>query len=266
MGLRGNRVQFTPDLMPADILGSEVLETASDGTRQFRFVQGPVFCQLLMADEINRASPRTQSALLQAMQEKSVTVAGQDRPLGVPFHVLATQNPIEQEGTYPLPEAQLDRFLLEIQVPYPDRSTERDILLATTGAQEAEVSAVFDSGQLLAAQALIRRMPVGEAIVELILDLVRAFRPEDPTAPAQVRENMRWGPGPRAAQALMLAVRARALLRGAYAPSAQDVSDLAPAVLNHRMALGFGARAGGITQLELIGAVTQMILEKKAET
>jgi MoxR-like ATPase len=183
MGLHGNRVQFTPDLMPADILGSEVLETASDGTRQFRFVQGPVFCQLLMADEINRASPRTQSALLQAMQEKSVTVAGQDRPLGVPFHVLATQNPIEQEGTYPLPEAQLDRFLLEIQVPYPDRSTERDILLATTGAQEAEVSAVFDSGRLLAAQALIRRMPVGEAIVELILDLVRAFRPEDPTAP-----------------------------------------------------------------------------------
>ena len=266
MGLHGNRVQFTPDLMPADILGSEVLETASDGTRQFRFVQGPVFCQLLMADEINRASPRTQSALLQAMQEKSVTVAGQDRPLGVPFHVLATQNPIEQEGTYPLPEAQLDRFLLEIQVPYPDRSTERDILLATTGAQEAEVSAVFDSGQLLGAQALIRRMPVGEAIVELILDLVRAFRPEDPTAPAQVRENMRWGPGPRAAQALMLAVRARALLRGAYAPAAQDVCDLAPAVLNHRMAMGFGARAGGITQLELIGAVTQMIIEKKAET
>jgi MoxR-like ATPase len=220
---------------------------------------------LLMADEINRASPRTQSALLQAMQEKSVTVAGQDRQLGVPFHVLATQNPIEQEGTYPLPEAQLDRFLLEIQVPYPDRSTERDILLATTGAQEAEVSAAFDPDQLLAAQALIRRMPVGEAIVELILDLVRAFRPEDPSAPAQVRENMRWGPGPRAAQALMLAVRARALLRGAYAPSAQDVSDLAPAVLNHRMALGFGARARGITQLELIGDVTQMILEKKAE-
>ncbi|MDA9012386.1 AAA family ATPase, partial [Planktomarina temperata] len=160
MGLRGNRVQFTPDLMPADILGSEVLETASDGARQFRFIEGPVFCQLLMADEINRASPRTQSALLQAMQEKSVTVAGRDRPLGVPFHVLATQNPIEQEGTYPLPEAQLDRFLLEIQVPYPDRATERDILLATTGAQEAEVSAVFDPDQLLAAQALIRRMPV----------------------------------------------------------------------------------------------------------
>jgi MoxR-like ATPase len=250
--------------MPADILGSEVLETASDGTRQFRFIEGPVFCQLLMADEVNRASPRTQSALLQAMQEKSVTVAGRDRPLGVPFHVLATQNPIEQEGTYPLPEAQLDRFLLEIQVPYPDRATERDILLATTGAQEAEVSAVFDPEQLLAAQALIRRMPVGEAIVELILDLVRAYRPEDPTAPERVRENMRWGPGPRAAQALMLAVRARALLRGAYSPSAQDVADLAPAVLNHRMALGFGARARGITQLELIDEVTQMIVEKQA--
>ena len=181
----------------------------------------------------------------------------------MPFHVLATQNPIEQEGTYPLPEAQLDRFLLEIQVPYPDRATERDILLATTGAQEAEVSAVFDSEQLLAAQALIRRMPVGEAIVELILDLVRAYRPEDPTAPERVRENMRWGPGPRAAQALMLAARARALLRGAYSPSAQDVADLAPAVLNHRMALGFGARARGITQLELIDEVTQMIVEKQ---
>src|SRR6056300_1311071 len=155
MGLRANRVQFTPDLMPADILGSEVLDTGPDGQRSFRFLEGPVFCQLLMADEINRASPRTQSALLQAMQEKSVTVAGRDRPLGVPFHVLATQNPIEQEGTYPLPEAQLDRFLLEIQVPYPDRATERDILLATTGAQEAEVSAVFDPDQLLAAQALI---------------------------------------------------------------------------------------------------------------
>lgn len=184
MGLHGNRVQFTPDLMPADILGSEVLETAADGSRSFRFIQGPVFCQLLMADEINRASPRTQSALLQAMQEKSVTVAGQNRPLGTPFHVLATQNPIEQEGTYPLPEAQLDRFLLEIQVPYPDRATERNILLATTGTEEAVLSAVFDSGQLLAAQTLIRRMPVGDAVMELILDLVRAFRPDDSSAPA----------------------------------------------------------------------------------
>ena len=264
MGLHGNRVQFTPDLMPADILGSEVLETAADGSRSFRFIQGPVFCQLLMADEINRASPRTQSALLQAMQEKSVTVAGQNRPLGTPFHVLATQNPIEQEGTYPLPEAQLDRFLLEIQVPYPDRATERNILLATTGTEEAVLSAVFDPGQLLAAQTLIRRMPVGDAVMELILDLVRAFRPDDSSAPAVVAENMRWGPGPRAAQALMLAVRAQALLRGAFSPSVADVADLASAVLNHRMALGFGARARGVTQLELIADVTEAVVQQKA--
>ena len=263
MGLHGNRVQFTPDLMPTDILGSEVLETGSDGGRSFRFVKGPVFCELLMADEINRASPRTQSALLQAMQEKFVTVAGKNRPLGTPFHVLATQNPIEQEGTYPLPEAQLDRFLLEIQVPYPDRATEREILLATTGNKVAALSAVFNPGQLLAAQTLIRRMPVGDAVVELILDLVRAFRPDDSSAISVVRDNMRWGPGPRAAQALMLAVRAQALLRGAFAPSAVDVAELAPAVLNHRMALGFGARARGMTQLELISEVTEMIVCEK---
>lgn len=263
MGLHGNRVQFTPDLMPTDILGSEVLETGADGGRSFRFVKGPVFCELLMADEINRASPRTQSALLQAMQEKFVTVAGKNRPLGTPFHVLATQNPIEQEGTYPLPEAQLDRFLLEIQVPYPDRATEREILLATTGNKVAALSAVFNPGQLLAAQTLIRRMPVGDAVVEQILDLVRAFRPNDSSATSVVRDNMRWGPGPRAAQALMLAVRAQALLRGAFAPSAVDVAELAPAVLNHRMALGFGARARGMTQLELISEVTEMIVCEK---
>ena len=216
-----------------------------------------------MADEINRASPRTQSALLQAMQEKFVTVAGKNRPLGTPFHVLATQNPIEQEGTYPLPEAQLDRFLLEIQVPYPDRATEREILLATTGNKVAALSAVFNPGQLLAAQTLIRRMPVGDAVVEQILDLVRAFRPNDSSATSVVRDNMRWGPGPRAAQALMLAVRAQALLRGAFAPSAVDVAELAPAVLNHRMALGFGARARGMTQLELISEVTEMIVREK---
>jgi MoxR-like ATPase len=167
LGLDAKRVQFTPDLMPADILGSEVLETATDGSRAFRFLQGPIFCQMLMADEINRASPRTQSALLQAMQEREVTIAGVARPLGRPFHVLATHNPIEQEGTYPLPEAQLDRFLLQIDVAYPTRDEERAILLATTGADTATAPQVFDAGQILAAQSLIRRMPVGEAIVSL---------------------------------------------------------------------------------------------------
>lgn len=244
MGLQGSRIQFTPDLMPADILGSEVLETAADGTRSFRFIEGPVFCQLLMADEINRASPRTQSALLQAMQEREVTIAGRHRPLGVPFHVLATQNPIEQEGTYPLPEAQLDRFLVQIDVPYPDRATERDILLATTGIEDARAAPVFTTGGLLDAQRLLRRMPVGEGIVEMILDLVRACRP-GPDAPQEIRENVSWGPGPRAAQALMMTVRAEALLDGRLAPSPEDVQRMAGPVLSHRMALTFAARARG---------------------
>jgi len=252
MGLHGNRIQFTPDLMPADILGSEVLETASDGSRAFKFIEGPVFCQLLMADEINRASPRTQSALLQAMQEKQVTVAGENRNLAKPFHVLATQNPIEQEGTYPLPEAQLDRFLVQVDVLYPDRDTERDILLATTGVAEEEAHGVFTAEELMAAQVLLRRMPVGESVVEMILDLVRAFRPDEPEASDRIRENVAWGPGPRAAQALMLTVRARALLDGRLAPSVEDVLDMAKPVLSHRMALNFAARARGMSLSDLI--------------
>ncbi len=264
MGLADNRVQFTPDLMPADILGSEVLETATDGTRSFRFVEGPVFCQLLMADEINRASPRTQSALLQAMQEKSVTVAGSNRPLGRPFHVLATQNPIEQEGTYPLPEAQLDRFLVEINVPYPDRQTEKDILIATTGVQDAASVNVFTTEELIAAQKLVRRMPVGEGIVEMILDLVRAFRPGEVDAPSIVRENVSWGPGPRAAQALMLTVRAQALLQGRLAPSAEDVIAMARPVLSHRMALSFSARARGEDLGTIIDEVTASVTRTQA--
>ncbi len=259
MGLDGKRVQFTPDLMPADILGSEVLETGQDGSRAFKFIQGPIFCQLLMADEINRASPRTQSALLQAMQEKSVTVAGQAHLLQAPFHVLATQNPIEQEGTYPLPEAQLDRFLVQIDVPYPDRATERDILLTTTGAEEAVSHAVFSTDELIAAQRLLRRMPVGDAVVEMILDLVRACRPEDETAPQPVRDHVGWGPGPRAAQALMLTVRAAALLDGRLAPNAEDVADMAMPVLGHRMALSFAARARG----ETLDHVIDLVVDQK---
>lgn len=259
MGLKGNRIQFTPDLMPADILGSEVLETGADGTRAFKFIAGPIFCQLLMADEINRASPRTQSALLQAMQERQVTVAGEDRPLEAPFHVLATQNPIEQEGTYPLPEAQLDRFLVQIDVPYPERDTEREILLATTGATEAEAHQVFTADELIEAQQLLRRMPVGESVLENILDLVRAFRPEDSSAGELVRENVAWGPGPRAAQALMLTVRARAMLQGRLAPDADDVAALAQPVLSHRMALNFAARARGETLTDLISATVESV-------
>lgn len=264
MGLNGNRVQFTPDLMPADILGSEVLDTAADGSRAFKFIPGPIFCQLLMADEINRASPRTQSALLQAMQEKMVTVAGEDRKLDAPFHVLATQNPIEQEGTYPLPEAQLDRFLVQIDVAYPDRDTERAILLSTTGIEEEDAHQVFTVSELIAAQTLLRRMPVGEGVVEMILDLVRAFRPDTPGALDRVRDTVAWGPGPRAAQALMMTVRARALLQGRLAPSPEDVLDMAKPVLTHRMALNFSARARGEDLGGLIDEVTQSMLRAKA--
>ena len=259
MGLSGNRIQFTPDLMPSDILGSEVLETAPDGSRAFRYVEGPIFAQLLMADEINRASPRTQSALLQAMQEHEVTVAGQTRKLPAPFHVLATQNPIEQEGTYPLPEAQLDRFLVKIDVDYPDRETERAIVLATTGGAEAEARAVFDPESMMAAQAVVRRMPVGDGVVDLILDLVRACRPDNPDAPDSVRKHVAWGPGPRAAQALMLLVRAQALLEGRLAPDQSDVTRLARPVLGHRMALSFAARAEGVMLENVIDEVAARV-------
>jgi len=264
MGLSTNRVQFTPDLMPGDILGAEVLEAADDGGRRFRFIEGPIFCQLLMADEINRASPRTQSALLQAMQERQVTIAGQERVLDVPFHVLATQNPIEQEGTYPLPEAQLDRFLVQITVDYPDRETEREVLLATTGAEELQAEAVFSGAELVAAQEVVRRIPVGDAVMDLILDLVRSGRPGEADAPQLVRDYVSWGPGPRAAQALMLAVRARALLSGRLAPGVDDVEALARPVLRHRMALGFAARAEGIDLLDVIDAMVARAIRSEA--
>ena len=245
LGLDSARIQFTPDLMPADILGSEVLDMRADGTRAFRFVEGPVFTQLLMADEINRASPRTQSALLQAMQEGEVTIGGQHRPLGRPFHVLATQNPIEQEGTYPLPEAQLDRFLVQVDIDYPDRDTERAILLATTGLDRDRPHGVLDAGSLIEAQRLVRAMPVGEGVTAAILDLVRAARPGSDEAPGWLGDTLVWGPGPRAAQALMLLTRARAVLQGRFAPTLDDGAAMAAPVLRHRMALSFAARARG---------------------
>jgi MoxR-like ATPase len=245
-GLEDKRVQCTPDLMPADIIGSEVLEEHEDGRRSFRFIPGPVFCQLLMADEINRASPRTQSALLQAMQEHRVTVAGQTHDLPRPFHVLATQNPLEQEGVYPLPEAQLDRFLMEIDIGYPDLEAERQMLLATTGSEVSEAEPVLNAEDLMRAQRLVRRVPVGDGVVQTILDLVRNGRPDSTDLP-EIEQQVAWGPGPRATQALMLAVRARALLGGRYAPSVDDVVALAGPVLRHRMAINFGARADGVT-------------------
>jgi len=258
LGLAEKRIQFTPDLMPADILGAEILDESDDGKRQFRFVPGPVFCQLLMADEINRASPRTQSALLQAMQEHHITVAGVRHDLPSPFHVLATQNPIEQEGTYPLPEAQLDRFLLEIDIGYPDLEAERKMLFATTGTKEQTAPALLSRQELMAAQNLVRLIPVGESVSEAILKLVRLARPGK-DADKFINENVTWGPGPRASQSLMLGVRAKALLDGRLAPSIEDVLDLANPALRHRMALSFSARADGHTIDSLIDYLKSQI-------
>ncbi len=253
LGLDSRRVQCTPDLMPADIIGSEILDENEDG-RSFRFIPGPVFTQVLMADEINRASPRTQSALLQAMQEREVSVAGRTYALPSPFHVLATQNPIEQEGTYPLPEAQLDRFLLQVNIGYPDPDAERQMLLVTTGLEDRTPTQVMDAAQLMDAQQLVRRLPVGESVVDAILALVRSGRP-DTTDREDVANWVAWGPGPRASQALMLATRARALLQGRISPSIDDVIALAPAVLRHRMALNFAARAEGRTLDDVIDSL-----------
>ena len=257
LGLAERRVQFTPDLMPADIIGSEVMDQAADGKRSFRFIKGPVFAQLLMADEINRASPRTQSALLQAMQEYHVTVAGERHDLPRPFHVLATQNPLEQEGTYPLPEAQLDRFLMQIDVNYPEVDAERRILIETTGTGTTKVAAVIDAKRLQAMQSLVRSMPVPETVVEAILALVRSARPD--IADKETAAQVSWGPGPRAGQALMLCARARALYDGRLAPSVDDVRALAEPVLQHRMALTFAARADGLSVRDVIARLVKAV-------
>jgi MoxR-like ATPase len=256
LGLQNKRIQFTPDLMPSDIVGAEVLEESTAGRRSFRFVQGPIFTQLLMADEINRASPKTQSALLQAMQEHHVTVAGTRHDVPRPFHVLATQNPLEQEGTYPLPEAQLDRFLLQIDVSYPDIAAERRMLFATTGVEERALKTILSAEELMVAQRLIRQLPVGDQVVDAILKLVRSARPG--TGIDQELDDMiAWGPGPRASQALMLAVRAKAMIEGRLAPSVDDVIELAEPVLKHRMALTFAARAEGIDMSDMVARLVE---------
>jgi MoxR-like ATPase len=255
LGLDARRIQFTPDLMPSDILGSEVMEQDAKGKRSFRFIRGPVFAQLLMADEINRASPRTQSALLQAMQEYHVTVAGARHDLPSPFHVLATQNPLEQEGTYPLPEAQLDRFLMQIDILYPELEAERRVLLETTGVEEAKAENVLTADRLKEIQILVRRMPVPESVVTAILDLVRSARPGQGNA--ETDRHVAWGPGPRASQALTLCARARALYDGRLAPSTDDVRALAEPVLQHRMALTFAARAEGMTVRDVVARLAK---------
>ncbi|CUS57024.1 MAG: MoxR family ATPase [Hyphomonas sp.] len=258
LGLANQRIQFTPDLMPSDIIGSEVLDESPSGQRTFRFLKGPIFTQLLMADEINRASPRTQSALLQSMQERHVTVAGVRHDLPAPFHVLATQNPIEQEGTYPLPEAQLDRFLLKVDVNYPDLDTERRILIETTTGDDDVVRPALDAERLIALQGLVRRMPVGEKIVSAILGLVRDARPEQ-TSDERVKRLVDWGPSPRAGQALMLAARSRALLRGRLAPSIEDVEALAEPCLGHRMAMRYDPTGEAPSLTDLINDLARKV-------
>ncbi|MCB1484392.1 MAG: MoxR family ATPase [Hyphomicrobiaceae bacterium] len=258
LGLEAKRIQFTPDLMPSDIIGSEVLEDEPGRARSFRFIKGPIFTQLLMADEINRASPKTQSALLQAMQERHVTVAGHRHDTPAPFHVLATQNPLEQEGTYPLPEAQLDRFLLQIDVDYPDLVAERRMLYATTGTESAKIEPVLSAQDVMAIQRLVRQIPVPDKVVEAILKLVRSCRPGT-GASAETDKYVAWGPGPRASQALMLAVRAKALIDGRLAPSVDDVIGLAEPILKHRMALSFAARAEGQDLSKIIARLAEAV-------
>jgi MoxR-like ATPase len=243
LDLQFRRVQFTPDLMPSDLLGTELLEEDhGTGRREFRFQKGPVFTNLLLADELNRTPPKTQAALLEAMQEHTVSFAGVTHALPEPYFVLATQNPIEQAGTYPLPEAQLDRFLLHIALEYPDEAEERAILAQTTGARVAEVPRVMGGEEVLALQALVREVHVGEEVLAWITRLVRATRPGD-GAPQVVRDYVRWGAGPRAGQSLVLASKARALLHGRLAVTREDVAALAAPVMRHRLLLSFAAEA-----------------------
>jgi MoxR-like ATPase len=258
MGLSRKRIQFTPDLMPTDILGSEILEESAKRKRSFKFIEGPVFSQFLLADEINRASPRTQSALLQAMQERIVTVAGKNYELPEPFHVLATQNPIELEGTYPLPEAQLDRFLMQINITYSDKDSEKQMLIATTGTKELAPKKIISSNQLIAAQKLIRSIPVGDQVIEAILTLVTNARPETSKLKT-VKNSLSWGPGPRASQSLMIACRARAIMQERLSPSIDDVKALAEPILKHRMNLNYTARAEGNSLNNVISELVKLL-------
>lgn len=251
VGLDTKRIQCTPDLMPADIIGSEVLEEVDYGRRNFRFIQGPIFCQFLMVDEINRASPRTQAALLQAMQENNVTVNGREYALPWPFHVLATQNPLEQEGTFPLPEAQLDRFLIQININYPDIEAERRIVRATMKESEDIPRSIMFINDLREMQGLVKKMPLPDDILEMIIKTIRSGRPG--TSPIDlVNKYVSWGPGPRASQAIGLAMRAHALLEGRNSATIEDMHAMIAPVLRHRMALNYQARTDGITMEDII--------------
>ena len=255
MRLDFRRIQFTPDLVPSDITGTEILEESTSGARAFRFVRGPVFANILLADEINRAPPRTQAALLEAMQEHSVTAAGQTMRLPEPYFVLATQNQIEQEGTYPLPEAQLDRFLFDIRVGYPDETEEVSILRATTGRAGEPIVPVFDAEDALALQRLVRELPCTDLVLRYAAQLVRASRPGDASAPAIVKQYVRWGAGPRAGQALILGAKAAALLAGRLTVAPSDVQRVALPVLRHRILTNFAAEAEGVSAEPIVQAL-----------
>jgi MoxR-like ATPase len=257
--LKFSRIQFTPDLMPTDITGTEVLEEdRSTGKRAFRFVHGPVFANVILADEINRTPPKTQAALLQAMQERAVTVAGETMTLDRPFFVLATQNPIEQEGTYPLPEAQLDRFMLELRIGYPTREEEERVALQTTGAEEPEIRTVLGAEELLDLQKLVRRVPAPPSLVSYAVRLARATRPDDAESPEVTRRYVSWGAGPRASQYLVLGAKARSAMSGRGVPNFDDVRAVAPSVLRHRVVTNFQAEADGRATGDLVEELIQL--------
>ena len=258
--LKFSRIQFTPDLMPSDILGTEVIEDdAMGGKRHVRFIPGPVFANIILADEINRTPPRTQAALLEAMQEYQVTVGGVRHALDRPLFVLATENPIEQEGTYPLPEAQLDRFMFNVVITYPDANDERRILAETTTGIERSASHVATGAELEDVRKLVRDLPAASNVVDYALRLIRATRPADSSAPASVREWVRWGVGPRAGQALLLGAKATALLDGRMVPAPEDITSIALPVLRHRLLVNFQAEADGVTSDDVIGKLLEVV-------
>jgi MoxR-like ATPase len=259
------RIQFTPDLMPADITGTDIIQEDANGRRQFVFQRGPIFTQMLLADEINRTPPKTQAALLEAMQERSVTVGGHTLKLDQPFFVLATQNPIEQEGTYPLPEAQRDRFIFLVNVTYPTRDEERQIVAQTTGTFDVQIQPVLSGQQILELQKVVRRVPVPDHVMDFVLDLVRFTRPNEPDAPVFVKELIEWGAGPRACQNLVLGGKVRALLHGRFHVTIDDIEALALPVLRHRVVETFNAQAEGITLEEVIRRILKVVPRGEAK-
>jgi len=260
LDLQFSRIQFTPDLMPSDITGTEVIqEDKTSRERHFRFIKGPIFANVVLADEINRTPPKTQAALLQAMQERTVTAGGQTYPLPDPFFVLATQNPIEQEGTYPLPEAQLDRFLFQINIGYPSSDEEKSIVERTTSSVENEPSPVLSGADIKMLQNIVRRVPIADSVIDFAVRLVRATRPQDPTAPDLIRKWVGWGAGPRASQSLILGAKARSLLRGLTTPAVEDVRALLLPVLRHRLVLSFQAEAEGVNSDQVLSGLLKAI-------